>query len=1425
MQFKRSKGNFRETDRVVRFKLIKSGKNWLRASTAALGLFRVVRGQVEETIIANVQQDQIENQKNNQAFLKGLITVGTVFGGAVLATTAKAEDATSLAPTVSETKEETLAEVDSVVLAKTSNQPSESISVSESASFSTSESASASISESTSLSLSEVGSTALSTALSESAQALESEVVVEEPTSLEEAVVLEQNTSEAELLQEIAGNYASKMTDTDRRAVVQAVINKVQAEVTASNNLIHTNASAQAYADQRDRLEKAVDEMMTTLTAAGFVGNTNVDGKPAISAQLAPLAEETYLADDVLDMTPNPEDPNGASVEDPTLDTPGYAKDPHLDKDLLRFSPEELKNFLGEPYTNRYTFGIWDFVNKQGESLGYYATMSIDISEIDPEKHKAMDVYFRIVRKSDGAEIFSQTVSPEGYGQDIQLPKEVLIGQAPLGNKVFNSEPSTGNGTFGMLTNFIPEQAFLFRSIYDVMTPENQGQLIRTYPSIKIPSMMGQQSTFYREVDPNGRWFNGQYEPTGKERSLLEYRIYGLEGQHYTASNPREFPGYVQVPAHTVFPNRKSGVFDNSKNGKSRVELLGDAREHFIKSEVVTLNQNGDYSLRYYVLDPSKIHDVSSGDVGNAKVTDVYTLVYEKEFKQDSTDNLSDLGGTRKVESKNKDYFLNVTPKRIDYQHFELDITGWFSSKETVTYTDEKTGIEYTVPKPFTELPKSAYLDKNTTMVVGEDATPQGADGFSNFKQTIKKIVDSYPLTSVNYYYRKMTPSESASQSQNFSISTSESLVSESISSSQSVSVSESVSLSQASSSASQSDSQVSTSISLSQSVSTSESNSLVQESVSASQSESLVQESVSASQSNSLVQESVSASQSDSLSKVASELASKSESEKASKSVSLSQSVSLSNLVSRSISVSQSQSTSAVGSEEVVSQLISLSQSISMSKKLSESVSLSQSDSLLQESVSASQSESLVQESVSASQSESLVQESVSASQSDSQVQESVSASQSDSLIQESVSASQSDSLVQESVSSSQSESLVKATVSASQSESLVQESVSASQSESLVQASVSASQSDSQVQALVSVSQSESLVQESVSASRSDSLAQTSVSSSQSESLVQASVSASQSESLVQESVSVSQSQSTSDVESKSQNTESMSFSRSDSMSQSESQVSTDLQSTSWSQSESQVQASIFASQSESLVQESVSASQSKSLVQASTSASQSESQVQASVSASQSESLIQASIFASQSDSLVQASASTSESASTSHVVAASQVSESGSFSRSVSESLSASQWTSYSESLASTSVSKSDSYSQSASLLSSSESASTSMPVSEFPLTSVSDSISASSTESQSLSQEISEWISVSYASSFSAVTSSSESVVSSFGTSYSESPSDTSSLSATRSSEPALPETGAHPSSNILATGASILLSGLTLLGIRKKDGK
>ena len=110
----------------------------------------------------------------------------------------------------------------------------------------------------------------------------------------------------------------------------------------------------------------------------------------------------------------------------------------------------------------------------------------------------------------------------------------------------------------------------------------------------------------------------------------------------------------------------------------------------------------------------------------------------------------------------------------------------------------------------------------------------------------------------------------------------------------------------------------------------------------------------------------------------------------------------------------------------------------------------------------------------------------------------------------------------------------------------------------------------------------------------------------------------------------------------------------------------------------------------------------------------------------------------------------------------------------------------------------------------------------MPVSEFPLTSVSESMSASSTESQSLSYEASEWVHVSYASSFSPVTSLSEIVT---NTPHTASLSEVGSPSSLHTSESALPKTGTVSSSNILATGVSILLSGLALLGIRKKDSK
>ena len=103
MFFKRSNGEFRETDRVTRFKLIKSGKNWLRAATSNFGLLKVIRGQVEETVVAEVREDAVSvKEMTSRGLLKGIVAAGAVLGAATVANTAKADETGSDVATASE---------------------------------------------------------------------------------------------------------------------------------------------------------------------------------------------------------------------------------------------------------------------------------------------------------------------------------------------------------------------------------------------------------------------------------------------------------------------------------------------------------------------------------------------------------------------------------------------------------------------------------------------------------------------------------------------------------------------------------------------------------------------------------------------------------------------------------------------------------------------------------------------------------------------------------------------------------------------------------------------------------------------------------------------------------------------------------------------------------------------------------------------------------------------------------------------------------------------------------------------------------------------------------------------------------------------------------------------------------------------------
>ena len=82
MFFKRNQGQYRETDRVTRFKLIKSGKHWLRAATSNFGLFRVLKGGVDKASVRVPQLEENAPSSVKEHLLKGLLTTGTLLTGA-----------------------------------------------------------------------------------------------------------------------------------------------------------------------------------------------------------------------------------------------------------------------------------------------------------------------------------------------------------------------------------------------------------------------------------------------------------------------------------------------------------------------------------------------------------------------------------------------------------------------------------------------------------------------------------------------------------------------------------------------------------------------------------------------------------------------------------------------------------------------------------------------------------------------------------------------------------------------------------------------------------------------------------------------------------------------------------------------------------------------------------------------------------------------------------------------------------------------------------------------------------------------------------------------------------------------------------------------------------------------------------------------
>ena len=229
MFFRRQEGEYRETDRVTRFKLIKSGKHWLRASTSQFGLFKVLRGGVDAAqVTTEVIEEQSANTLTGLDILKGIAAAGTVLGGA-MATQGHVYANENVTVEKEVGGEKPLALQDSAVLGKAKETKEEGELASQSQSLSES------VSQSQSLSASLSDSASQSAATSESSKPATSESVA----------------------------TASSETVADRAASTRKEEPSVDAALT---NTINRNLSAIAHIGESLNSPASVENSLTTVT-------------------------------------------------------------------------------------------------------------------------------------------------------------------------------------------------------------------------------------------------------------------------------------------------------------------------------------------------------------------------------------------------------------------------------------------------------------------------------------------------------------------------------------------------------------------------------------------------------------------------------------------------------------------------------------------------------------------------------------------------------------------------------------------------------------------------------------------------------------------------------------------------------------------------------------------------------------------------------------------------------------------------------------------------------------------------------------------------------------------------------------------------------------------------------------------------------
>ena len=442
MFFRRQEGRYRETDRVTRYKLIKSGKHWLRASTSLFGLFKVLRGGIDTAqVTTEVVEDRVSTSITGLDILKGIAATGAVVGGGVAThTQVHANEQLAVEKVVDGT--DNLVNSDQVVLGtvnkdeeqqtsvSTSNSISESISLSDSTSASTlvstslSESVSASTSASTSTSVSSSTSASTSSSLNDSAS-----------TSDSASTVASSSRSEVSHVEGSQRVSSENTISNDRVSRTTVDASNVQVNPDLSSSL----STAENFTSQNASLTATTTATLAATTTAETSAKKQAEDRKKLATLSAEMGEYLAKAVDLPDTSSAI-----LKVKSAITEIESALKDPNADLGQVIKSATSARNSIANA-VSRATSGQRDSRNGQpmatGENLRGISPIAVNnhtTAQLEPGSYSSSnrEVVWKIKMHSQ---------SPLNYaGLIAQVDRNTTITRV-----LFNGQPMEKRGGSG----------------------------------------------------------------------------------------------------------------------------------------------------------------------------------------------------------------------------------------------------------------------------------------------------------------------------------------------------------------------------------------------------------------------------------------------------------------------------------------------------------------------------------------------------------------------------------------------------------------------------------------------------------------------------------------------------------------------------------------------------------------------------------------------------------------------------------------------------------------------------------------------------------------------------------------------------------------------------------------------------------------